>query len=86
MSLVWEKDGEGFYATVMDPAGEMLFRLAVETRRRPLDLRGPLAVAMRLPCTEPLRTRSGRRYDRSSAAGFEPATLLPQRPIGKPPP
>jgi len=30
MSIVWEKDGEGFYATVMEPAGEIRFRLTVE--------------------------------------------------------
>jgi hypothetical protein len=30
MSIVWEKDGEGFYATVLEPAGEMRFRVTVE--------------------------------------------------------
>jgi len=30
MSIVWEKVGDGFYATVREPAGEMLYRLTVE--------------------------------------------------------
>ena len=30
MALVWEKDGEAFYASVTEPAGEMRFRLIVE--------------------------------------------------------
>jgi len=25
MSMIWEKDGEGFYATINEPAGEILF-------------------------------------------------------------
>jgi|HubBroStandDraft_5_1064220.scaffolds.fasta_scaffold2437068_1 hypothetical protein len=32
MSIVWEKDGEGFYATAMELAGEMRFRVTVENR------------------------------------------------------
>ena len=30
MGIVWEKDGEGFIATVIDLAGEVRFRLTVE--------------------------------------------------------
>ena len=28
--MIWEKDGEGFYATINEPAGEILFHLTVE--------------------------------------------------------
>ena len=31
MSIVWEKDGEGFYATIIEPPGDtVLFHLKVE--------------------------------------------------------
>ena len=30
MSIVWEKDGEGFYATIMGPSDEVRFHLTVE--------------------------------------------------------
>ena len=30
MTVVWEKDGVGFYATIIEPTGEILFHLTVE--------------------------------------------------------
>jgi len=75
MNLVWEKIGKDFHGTVVEPAGALIrFRVTVvhvgsswPGQFGDQANTAPSVAARGLPCTEPLRTRSGRRFDKSSA-------------------